>query len=256
MRPPRISCRVARVHGHRRARSTCATCRSGGPGRPAHRGDIPEGPGSAIDDRGSSTRSCTSPTRTPRPTPRGPARRCRPKPNGSSPHAVASTGRRSRGATNHDPAGGSWPTSGTVTSRGATPSPTASPARHRSGRSRPTGMACTTWPATCGSGPPTGTRPATADDADKPCCVPHNPTGGTPRGQRRPGQPQFPVPRRVIKGGSHLCADNYCLRYRPAARRPQMIDTGMSHIGFRCVRRQADRAGANVTNQLDQAEGT
>ena len=45
------------------------------------------------------------------------------------------------------------------------------------------------------------------------------------------------IPRKVIKGGSHLCADTYCLRYRPAARRPQMIDTGMSHIGFRCVRR-------------------
>ena len=43
------------------------------------------------------------------------------------------------------------------------------------------------------------------------------------------------IPRKVIKGGSFLCADSYCLRYRPAARRPQMIDTGMSHIGFRCV---------------------
>jgi formylglycine-generating enzyme len=40
---------------------------------------------------------------------------------------------------------------------------------------------------------------------------------------------------RVVKGGSFLCADEYCLRYRPAARRPQPIDTGMSHIGFRCV---------------------
>lgn len=50
-----------------------------------------------------------------------------------------------------------------------------------------------------------------------------------------PDQPQFQVPRKVIKGGSFLCADSYCLRYRPAARRPQMIDTGMSHIGFRCV---------------------
>ena len=50
-------------------------------------------------------------------------------------------------------------------------------------------------------------------------------------------QPQFPVARKVIKGGSFLCADNYCLRYRPAARRPQMVDTGMSHIGFRCVKR-------------------
>lgn len=52
-------------------------------------------------------------------------------------------------------------------------------------------------------------------------------------------QPQFRIPRKVIKGGSFLCADNYCQRYRPAARRPQMIDTGMSHIGFRCIRRRS-----------------
>jgi sulfatase modifying factor 1 len=52
-----------------------------------------------------------------------------------------------------------------------------------------------------------------------------------------PRQPQFAVPRRVVKGGSFLCADVYCLRYRPAARRPQPVDTGMSHIGFRCIRR-------------------
>lgn len=52
-----------------------------------------------------------------------------------------------------------------------------------------------------------------------------------------PAQPQFTVPRKVIKGGSFLCADSYCLRYRPAARRPQMVDTGMSHIGFRCISR-------------------
>ncbi|QZY44998.1 MULTISPECIES: formylglycine-generating enzyme family protein [Mycolicibacterium] len=50
-------------------------------------------------------------------------------------------------------------------------------------------------------------------------------------------QPQFEVPRRVVKGGSFLCADSYCQRYRPAARRPQPVDTGMSHIGFRCVKR-------------------
>ncbi len=36
-------------------------------------------------------------------------------------------------------------------------------------------------------------------------------------------------------GGSHLCAPNYCLRYRPAARQPQMTDTSMSHLGFRCT---------------------
>ena len=57
------------------------------------------------------------------------------------------------------------------------------------------------------------------------------------RDELRPAQPQFRIPRRVVKGGSFLCADSYCRRYRPAARRPQMIDTGMSHIGFRCLRR-------------------
>ena len=59
-----------------------------------------------------------------------------------------------------------------------------------------------------------------------PCCA---------AGSYDPQQPQFRIPRKVIKGGSYLCADSYCRRYRPAARRPQMIDTGMSHIGFRCV---------------------
>ena len=44
-----------------------------------------------------------------------------------------------------------------------------------------------------------------------------------------------PIPRRVIKGGSHLCAPNYCLRYRPAARQGETVDTSTGHIGFRCV---------------------
>jgi formylglycine-generating enzyme required for sulfatase activity len=68
-----------------------------------------------------------------------------------------------------------------------------------------------------------------------PCCVPRDPRGGSAEDSLDPRQPQFRVPRKVIKGGSFLCADSYCLRYRPAARRPQMIDTGMSHVGFRCV---------------------
>jgi formylglycine-generating enzyme len=72
--------------------------------------------------------------------------------------------------------------------------------------------------------------------ADSPCCVPRDPRGAGEHESRDPAQPQFEIPRKVIKGGSFLCADTYCLRYRPAARRPQMIDTGMSHIGFRCLR--------------------
>jgi formylglycine-generating enzyme len=41
--------------------------------------------------------------------------------------------------------------------------------------------------------------------------------------------------RKSLKGGSHLCAPEYCLRYRPAARSPQSLDTSTTHIGFRCV---------------------
>jgi len=59
--------------------------------------------------------------------------------------------------------------------------------------------------------------------------------GGSAAASLDPAQPQFSVPRKIVKGGSFLCADTYCMRYRPAARRPQMIDTGMSHLGFRCV---------------------
>ena len=43
------------------------------------------------------------------------------------------------------------------------------------------------------------------------------------------------IGRRVIKGGSHLCALNYCLRYRPAARQSETVDTSTTDIGFRCV---------------------
>lgn len=43
-------------------------------------------------------------------------------------------------------------------------------------------------------------------------------------------------PQKVLKGGSHLCAPNYCQRYRPSARQPQMTDSATTHIGFRCAR--------------------
>jgi formylglycine-generating enzyme len=49
------------------------------------------------------------------------------------------------------------------------------------------------------------------------------------------GEPGGQTMRRVVKGGSHLCAPNYCLRYRPAARQSETIDTSTCHIGFRCV---------------------
>jgi formylglycine-generating enzyme required for sulfatase activity len=70
------------------------------------------------------------------------------------------------------------------------------------------------------------------------CCVPpRNPRIETPEESYDVGRPGGHIPRRVIKGGSHLCAPSYCLRYRPAARQPEAIDTSTSHIGFRCVAR-------------------
>jgi formylglycine-generating enzyme required for sulfatase activity len=77
------------------------------------------------------------------------------------------------------------------------------------------------------------------------CCVPVNPRGGNRELSMDPRQPAMRIPRKVVKGGSHLCAREYCFRYRPAARQPQMIDTGMSHLGFRVIVRAGD-AGASA----------
>ena len=74
-------------------------------------------------------------------------------------------------------------------------------------------------------------------DASKACCVSQNPRGGSLEASYDRAGPQLRIPRRVVKGGSHLCAPNYCRRYRPAARHAQPVDTSMSHIGFRCVKR-------------------
>ncbi len=79
-------------------------------------------------------------------------------------------------------------------------------------------------------------RGAGAEETRSPCCAaPRNPRVETPRASYDTGRPGAHIPRRVIKGGSHLCAPSYCLRYRPAARQPEAIDTSTSHIGFRCV---------------------
>ena len=67
------------------------------------------------------------------------------------------------------------------------------------------------------------------------CCTLQNPRGGIAEQSHDPRNPQVKIPRRVMKGGSHLCAPNYCRRYRPAARMAQPIDTSTCHLGFRCI---------------------
>ena len=73
--------------------------------------------------------------------------------------------------------------------------------------------------------------------ATKACCVPRNPRNSNPADSFDAELPANDIPRRVIKGGSHLCAPDCCRRYRPAARQAQAIDSPTSHIGFRCVAR-------------------
>lgn len=68
----------------------------------------------------------------------------------------------------------------------------------------------------------------------KPCCIPRNPRVDTTTATG--------IPSRVLKGGSHLCAPNYCLRYRPAARSAQAVDSSACHIGFRCIVRPGTNA--------------
>ena len=75
-------------------------------------------------------------------------------------------------------------------------------------------------------------------DPGKACCTPQNPRGGHEEASYDPCQPEIRIPRKVLKGGSHLCAPNYCRRYRPAARHAEPIDTSTSHVGFRCVFRE------------------
>jgi formylglycine-generating enzyme required for sulfatase activity len=70
---------------------------------------------------------------------------------------------------------------------------------------------------------------------ESPCCTMHNPRGGERDKSYDPNQPAIKIPRKVIKGGSFLCAPNYCRRYRPAARMAQPVDTATCHLGLRYI---------------------
>jgi formylglycine-generating enzyme len=74
------------------------------------------------------------------------------------------------------------------------------------------------------------------------CCAGlRNPRGGRQERSHDRCLPRSPIPRKVMKGGSFLCAPNYCRRYRPAARMAQPVDTSTCHLGFRCIIRPAVR---------------
>jgi formylglycine-generating enzyme required for sulfatase activity len=78
------------------------------------------------------------------------------------------------------------------------------------------------------------------DPAPTACCAPTPPTAE--ERSYDPSTPEVHIPRKVIKGGSHLCTTQYCFRYRPSAKQPQAVDTGTSHVGFRLIRRAGSRS--------------
>jgi sulfatase modifying factor 1 len=88
-----------------------------------------------------------------------------------------------------------------------------------------------------------------------PCCIPRNPRSLSEGASRDSCTPDIETGRRVLKGGSHLCAPNYCERYRPAARYAQPVDTSTSHVGFRCVKRQSGGDSIGVEAAHDDEQG-
>ena len=192
----------------------------------------PEGPESSDSRAREVSRSCTSPTTTPWPTRSGPASACRPRPSGSSPRAAAWPASPTPGATSSSPAGsgmanicqGQFPVQGHRRGRLR---------RHRAGRavSRPTATASTTWPATSGSGARL-VSPRLLRDSGR---------GRRRRAQsaraRRRFDPAEPgEKKRVHRGGSFLCTDQYCTRYMVGTRGKGEVRTGSNHLGFRCVK--------------------
>ena len=238
----------------RTARSIARTSATGGRSMRGADWRHPHGPASSIDGRSTTIRSCTSRSATPRRSPRGKARRCRPKRSGSSPRAAASTApglRLGRRVPAGRPAHGQH-LAGRV--------PLAEPATS-DGYER-------TSPV--GAFPPNGygllrhdrqrlgvddrlvRAEASRTRSIKACCIAAQPARAARETESYdPRQPNIRIPRKVIKGGSHLCAPNYCRRYRPAARFPEPVDTSTCHVGFRCIVRphggRARRGGRPIT---------
>ena len=215
-----------------------ATSASGGASPSAPTGGDPTA--KAATSAGSTTiPSSRSRSRTPRPTPSGPARSCRPKRNGSSPRAAAWTARSSPGATNSTPDGrhmantwqGNFPHEnlrdgrlGADLAGARVPAQRLRPLRHdRQRLGMDDRLVLGQAPGRRNQGLLRAARTRAAAAAE---------------GSYDPRQPGARIPRKVLKGGSHLCAPNYCRRYRPAARHAEDVDTSTSHVGFRCVVRK------------------
>ena len=108
-------------------------------------------------------------------------------------------------------------------------------ASHPSLNFQPTATACSIWPATFGNGAPTGTgrtfTPNAPANAQKGTIV-RNPQG--PSSSFDPAEPR--ERKRVHRGGSFLCTEEYCTRYMIGSRGKGEISSASNHLGFRCVK--------------------
>ena len=170
----------------------------------------------------------------------GPERICRPKPSGSLPRAAGSRTPSLPGVTNSCRAAARWRTPGT-----ATFPPNATTVRaHVAGDGLPAerlrhprhDRQCLGVDQRLVLAQAPGRRAESV-------LHPGKPARRVGKRKLRSCQPDIRIPRKVLKGGSHLCAPNYCRRYRPAARHAQPVDTSTSHVGFRCV-----SGGSHVRN--------
>ena len=173
------------------------------------------------------TRSSTCRGATRGPTAAGPASACRPRPSGSTPPAAASTARGTPGATSSPTAAGGAATSGRASSRSATPSTTATSPPRRRPRSSPTVRPAQHGRQRVGVVPrrvprDRVRRPGGRDPAVDPISA-------------EPAEADGSQERRVMRGGSYLCHDSYCNRYRVAARSSNTAESSSGNIGFRCA---------------------
>ena len=161
---------------------------------------------------------------------------CRPRRNGSSRRAAVSTAPNLPGATSSRPAASTWPIPGRANSRAQ------NLADDGFERTSPVdGLpAERLWPPRhdrqcLGMDHRLVSRRSTKPMRRRPAAFRKIRAAGARTESYDPCQPDIKIPRKVIKGGSHLCAPNYCRRYRPAARHAEPVDTSTSHLSFRCI---------------------